>query len=329
MSDSNKRTRAARFGFVMSPEEKIIKARDNLSCYQQMQFPSDLAAYGFILNFQKFTFNAGSADGNTEFNPVNIKTEDSIILPIPSPLNQNYSVAIEDTKSGPFVQGAARLLASIADGTASGENSAGEIIKDLFGSGDDLDSDVGGAGRGVFKGIKTTGELLAKFRNNKIARKAGKTILGDAAFSTIEQALGSIYNPSNIAVFKGTPLRKHSLNWKLSPRNASETLELNKIISKIRRHMHASLEAIGTDGLFLQTYPDILQCALITPDKNQNIFYKPGLIQNLSVDHSGNEQTNFFAESGSPVQYDIKLEFMELDYITQEDFGDDYDGGIN
>ena len=283
----------------------------------------------FIINFQKFTFNAGSADGNTEFNPVNIKNEDSIILPIPSPLNQNYSVAIEDTKTGPFVQGAARLLASIADGTATGENDAGEILKDLFGTGNDLDSDVGGAGRGAFAGKNTAQAIYNTVTRNKVARKAGKTILGDAAFATIEQALGSIYNPSNIAVFKGTPLRKHSLNWKLSPRNAKETVQLNSIVSKIRRHMHASLEGIGDDGLFLQTYPDIIQCALITPDKNQNIFYKPGLIQNFVVDHSGNEQTNFFAESGSPVQYAIKLEFMELDYITQEDFGDDDDGGIN
>lgn len=329
MSNSNKRTRAARAGFVMSPEEKVNLSRNQFACYKQLQFPSDLAAYGFIMNFQKFTFNAGSADGNTEFNPVNIKTEDSIILPIPSPLNQNYSVSIEDTKTGPFIQGSARLLASIADGTATGENSAVEIISDLFGTGNDADSDVGGGARGAFAGISKGKDLLKALTGNKVARKAGKTILGDAAFATIEQALGSIYNPSNIAVFKGTPLRKHSLNWKLSPRNADETVQLNSIVSKIRRHMHASLEGIGDDGLFLQTYPDILQCALITPDKNQNIFYKPGLIQNFIVDHSGNEQTNFFAESGSPVQYDIKLEFMELDYITQEDFGDDDDGGIN
>jgi len=331
MSNSNRRTRAARAGFVMSPEEKVDFSRNQLASYQQLQFPSDLAAYGFIMNFQKFTFNAGSADGNTEFNPVNIKTEDSLILPIPSPLNQNYSVSIEDTKSGPFIQGAARLLASIADGTSAGndENSFGQIFGDLFGTGNDADSDLGGGARGVFKGAKTGAEIFSKLTTNKIGRKAGKTILGDAAFATIEQALGSIYNPSNIAAFKGTPLRKHSLNWKLSPRNADETVQLNRIVSKIRRHMHASLEAFGDDGLFLQTYPDILQCALITPDKNQNIFYKPGLIQNFSVDHSGNDQTNFFAESGSPVQYDIKLEFMEIDYITQEDFGYDDDGGIN
>ena len=94
MSDINKKTRAARAGFVMSPEEKVNLSRKQLASYNQLQFPSDLAAYGFIMNFQKFTFNAGSADGNSEYNPVNIKTENSIILPIPSPLNQNYSVLL-------------------------------------------------------------------------------------------------------------------------------------------------------------------------------------------------------------------------------------------
>ena len=328
MSDNNKKTRASRFGFVMSPEEKILKSRNNSSSYEQLQFPDDLAAYGFIMNFQEFSFNAGQSDGNTELNPTRIKTNDSIILPIPSPLNQNYSVAIEDTKTGPFVQAFAKLLSSYTSGNDDDPRGE-EILADLFGSGEDANANAGGAVRAgpkAAEALKTTYNALT---GNKLARTAGKTILGDSAFSAVEQALGSIYNPSNIAAFKGTPLRKHTLNWKLSPRNASETKSLNTIVSKIRRHMHASLEGVGTDGLFVQTYPDILQCALITPDINQNIFYKPGLIQNFIVDHSGNDQTNFFAETGSPVQYDIKLEFMELDYITREDFGDDVDGGIN
>lgn len=328
MSDINKKTRASRAGFVMSPEEKILKSRNDSSSYEQLQFPNDLAAYGFIMNFQEFSFNAGQADGNTEFNPTRIKTNDSIILPIPSPLNQNYSVAIEDTKTGPFVQAFAKTLAAYTSGNKDDPN-AGEILKNLFGSGQDADADSGGVVRaapGTAQSVKTAYSLLT---GSKVGRSAGKAILGDSAFAAVEQALGSIYNPSNIAAFKGTPLRKHTLNWKLSPRNASETKSLNTIVSKIRRHMHASLEGIGSDGLFVQTYPDILQCALITPDINQNIFYKPGLIQNFIVDHSGNDQTNFFAETGSPVQYDIKLEFMELDYITREDFGDDIDGGIN
>jgi len=327
MSDVNKKTRAARAGFVMSPEEKILKARNSLSCYEQMQFPSDLAAYGFIMNFQEFSFNAGQADGNTEFNPTNIQTKDSIILPIPSPLNQNYSVAIEDTKTGPFVQAFAKTLAAYTSGNEDDPN-ASQILQDLFGSGEDTDAAAGGISRAGPKAAAGVRQAYNLLTGSKLGRSAGKTILGDSAFSAVEQALGSIYNPSNIAAFKGTPLRKHSLNWKLSPRNASETSDLNRIVSTIRKHMHASLEGIGSDGLFVQTYPDILQCALITPDINQNIFYKPGLISNFLVDHSGNEQTNFFAETGSPVQYDIKLEFMELDYITREDFGDDLDGGI-
>jgi hypothetical protein len=328
MSDINKKTRASRAGFVMSPEEKMKESRKGLSSYEQLQFPSDLAAYGFIMNFQEFSFNAGQADGNTDLGPTRIQTNDSIILPIPSPLNQNYSVAIEDTKTGPFVQAFAKTLAAYTSGNENDPN-ASEIFGDLFGSGEDADADVGGAVRaapGTAKAVKQAYSLLT---GSKLGRSAGKAVLGDSAFSAVEQALGSIYNPSNIAAFKGTPLRKHSLNWKLSPRNAKETLALNTIVSKIRKRMHSSLEGIGSDGLFVQTYPDILQCALITPDVNQNIFYKPGLISNFLVDHSGNEQTNFFAETGSPVQYDIKLEFMEIDYITREDFGDDIDGGIN
>ena len=316
--------RSARANFVKSPEEKISEMREN-NTIDQLQFPSDLGAYGFIMNFQEFDFNAGqvgaSANGVKLATPVTISTKESIILPIPSPLQQAYGVAIEDTKTGPFVQAAARAIAASVATDPEADTDILNELRDTFGSDTQADSDQIGGTRAV-AGVR-------KLLGNKLGRKLSSTILSDSVFATLEQAVGSIYNPSNIAAFKGTPLRKHTLNWKLSPRNAAETITLNKIVSKIRKKMHASLAGTSDDGLFLQTYPDILQCALITPDKNQNIFYKPGLIQNFVVDHSGNEQTNFFAETGSPVQYDIKLEFMELDYITREDFGDDEDGGIN
>jgi len=319
--------RSARANFVKSPEEKISEMREK--GIDQLQFPSDLGSYGFIMNFQEFDFNAGQVgtsdgpNGTALANPVTISTKESIILPIPSPLQQAYGVAVEDVKSGPFMQTIARAVAAGTDtAIIDGEEvSVLDEIRSTFGNDVDADSDAFGALRGV------TG--LRNFLSKQAGRGLAAKILPDSAFTVLEQAVGSIYNPSNIAAFKGTPLRKHTLNWKLSPRNAAETITLNKIVSKIRKKMHASLEGTNEEGLFLQTYPDILQCALITPDENQNIFYKPGLIQNFIVDHSGNEQTNFFAETGSPVQYDIKLEFMELDYVTREDFGSDEDGGVD
>ena len=300
---------------VKSPKEKIKDARKK-GTLTQLQFPQDLGAFAFVINFQKYSYVPNDQ------NPLKIDTEESILLPLPANLSQDYRADIKQSSLGALGQATALAFSeddkSLKDESDQGimgmlSNIGGKLsdfsgIDDLgsLKPGEDTLSDVGGLARGL----------------QQIPKLAGRALLPDFAVTGLEAGLGNIFNPVNIASFKGNPIRTHDLNWKLIPRNKSESETLNKIVKIIRYKMHSTLEGIGegTEGQLIQQYPDIISCALITPDVNNSIFYKPGLISDFSVNHSGKGDLNFFNETHSPVNYDIKLKFSELDFITRGDF---------
>lgn len=304
-----------RTSFAKPPKEKIKEAREK-GTLTQLQFPQDLGAFAFVINFQKYTYAPG------DIGPLKITTEDSILLPLPANLSQDYRADIKQAGIGAIGQATALAFSeadkNLKDVSETGlRNMLGSIggkLSDFSGvdrpqsfgdlvPGDDLLSDVGGLVRGL-------------------TQISGRALLPEFVLTGLEAGLGNVFNPVNIAAFKGNPIRTHDLNWKLIPRNKNESETLNKIVKKIRYKMHSKLEGIGQgeDGQIIQQYPDIVSCALITPDVNNSIFYKPGLISDFSVNHSGKGDLNFFNETHSPVNYDIKLKFSELDFITRDDF---------
>lgn len=304
-----------RSGFVKPPKETMEDIRGKKLV--QMQFPSDIGAYGFVINFQEYRYQPDDTN-----DPLKIKTKESILLPIPTNLGQQYSASIKEERLGVIGQAVALGFSEIdrsLDDAETGFFKSGENILNQLnttaGIGDGVSlskDDVGDSAVGILRGVA---QIPA------IARRA---LLPEFALSAVEAGFGNIYNPNNIAAFKGNPIRTHDLNWKLIPRNKKESETLNKIVKTIRHKMHSTLEGLGegTEGTFIQNYPDIIQCALITPDINNSIFYKPGLISDFAVEHAGKGDLNFFNDTGSPVNYDVKIKFTELDFITRKDFED-------
>lgn len=297
------------FAKIKTPAEKIKK--NKLGGLTQLTYPEDLGAYGFVINFQEYSYTVDNAQ------PLKIDTKESIILPLPEKLGQDYTASIKDEELNPLGQLIATTVADDFavpnDGTIVGAvegsvDAAGSAFNDVVGDKNSLFDDPAKVGSGIFRGLNQAAKLLKK------------RVAPDFAVSAVEAGAGNIYNPANISAFKGTPVRKHKLNWKLIPRNKSESAKLTQIIQLIRRKMHSQLAGLDGEGEFLQEYPDIISCALITPDINNSIFYKPGLISKFNVDHTGQSGLNFFQGTGSPVEYNLNLEFSELDFITRDDF---------
>lgn len=298
-----------RSGLIKSPAEKI--KNNKIGGLTQLTYPEDLGAYGFVMNFQEYTYKVDTSQ------PLQIKTKESIILPLPEKLGQDYGASIKDEELNPLGQLIAKTvnnnITNPGDGTLQGTaqqayDAGVDSFRDVVGDAGKITEDAGETASGMFRALNLAGRLISK----KVAP--------DFVVSAIEAGAGNIYNPANIAAFKGTPIRKHKLNWKLIPRNKSESARLNQIVQLIRRKMHSQLKGLGDEAELFQEYPDILMCALITPDINNSIFYKPGLVSKFSVDHSGQSGLNFFQGTGSPVEYNISLEFSEIDFITRDDF---------
>ena len=315
------------------PVDNIIERKKQKAKVGQMKFPSDLGQYSMLLNFQEYKF---LSDREGELEQISLK--DSIQLPLPANLEQAYNIEV-DSKSavGPIVEAALKGVIDVADeGLFEGSlfSGFGEAL-----GGEDAQSNLKNA-VGVVARESASPVVSALEADRKVQQKAGnaqtaetKAKRGGRAMrglavavglpkslaTGVEASLGAIYNPVLAATFKGVPLRGHSFNWKLIPRNAQESANLNGIVRKIRHSMHPDLTGLLENGGFILEYPNIVTPVLLMPDNDQNIFYKPGLITNFKVTH-GKDQKAFFGQTGNPVVYDIQLDYTELDIITKEDF---------
>ena len=315
------------------PVDNIIERKKQKAKVGQMKFPSDLGQYSMLLNFQEYKF-LSDREGDLE----QISLKDSIQLPLPANLEQAYNIEVDSKSSvGPIVEAALKGVIDVSDkglfegslfsgfGEALGGEDAQSNLTDAVGT-------VARQGASpVVTALEADQKLQQKTGNaetkNTKGTRAGRAMRGLAVAvglpkslaTGVEASLGAIYNPVLAATFKGVPLRGHSFNWKLIPRNAQESANLNEIVRKIRHSMHPDLTGLQDSGGFILEYPNIVTPVLLMPDNDQNIFYKPGLITNFKVTH-GKDQKAFFGQTGNPVVYDLQLDYTELDIITKEDF---------
>lgn len=300
------------------PVKEVIKGGKEDQLLLQMQYPSDLGQYKFLMQFSKYKFVSGR-EGNFE----KVETSKSIAFPLPTNLNQDYTLNINsDLNIGAIQQQGVRALQ-----TALEEGNTDGIVDNYFqgilGSAEDgnINGTDDAVGSGAKAGVKGLSTIVPKMgAKGLMASKVVATIAPKNLVSAVEAGLGNIFNPVLAATFKGPNLRVHNFEWRVVPKNAKETATLNSIIRKIRRAIHPSMVGlINDDGNLAMEYPDICTCALLMPGTDQNIFYKPAMVSSFKVDHNEGGLA-FFQKSGNPVSYKISMIMTELDVVTREDF---------
>lgn len=298
-----------------APPAQIIGRKKQDRNFAQYQFPSDLHAYQFLMNFKEYKFVSDRGDGELE----TIELKDSIALPLPEQINQAYGIDVKQQSLGPIVEAGVRAISgegldALGGILGNNEEALNEVDQTLAGI-----ASSQGVQSGISAGIRTSGENAAANKTAKGGTSGGpkatpakasplkrgaaamlKSILPEPVVTGLEASFGALYNPALAATFKGVPLRSHNFSWKLVPRNEEESKTLNQIIRKIRKAIHPSLSGIFENGALMQTYPHICEVALVIPDNDQNIFYKPALVTSFNVDHS-KERLAFFADRKSVV----------------------------
>ena len=298
------------------PVQETVRKKKSAQIFDMMQFPSDLGQYQFLMQFQKYKFTSGR-EGSLEL----VDTNKSIAFPLPVRLSQEYSINTKsDVEIGTMTEAALRTLQETISQDVNQPGLFSNLKDSFLGTGEDSDFET--TAGGVAKGSAKAVGLAASAGKVGIAGKAAATFLPKNLVTGIEAALGGIYNPVLASAFKGVNIRVHQFEWRMIPRNEAESATLNNIIRKIRKAIHPSLQGVtGQGGGALMDYPDIITCALLLPDNDQNIFYKPAIISSFKVDHNEGNLA-FFQGSGNPVTYNIKMTMSEMDVITREDFED-------
>jgi hypothetical protein len=264
------------------------------------QYPRNIGKYFVKLKFSEYTRTTPQAVSTIEekFN-LNINEQATGVIGAGADIIQNAAAGGGGLTESLTKNGAALGYSMLADkGAASLVSGAGSVIGGAVGA----IPFGGGVGNAIDKAGSGLGSLIG------------------AAAPVAGSYLGSIPNPHMAVFFNGTSMRKHQFEWTFNPRNEKESLDIQKIISKLKAN---SLPAFSPLGTAVLQYPFLCQIELEPWHSKEQDFikYKPALLQEVSVNYSPNGIPSFFEGTNLPTFIRLSLSFIETEYFTANDFG--------
>jgi hypothetical protein len=245
---------------------------------QVMQYPQQIGKYFIKLHFREYTRTAPQAK-------LNLGDGDTIVLPVPSRLEENFNINVNQRPLG------------------------------IYGAGADLLNAYSSKGGGEFHLEDSIGALAYSF-----AAMIAESNIGESSVAAAGQFIGAIPNPHMATIFSGVDMREHSFEWKFAPRNKEESAKLKEIVNSLRKN---SLPTFSTTGTAALQYPHLCIIDLYpwAASDDPLMKFKPALLKSVSVNYSPNGIPSFFAGTNLPTFVSISLRFVETEYFTGEDFG--------
>jgi hypothetical protein len=260
----------------------------NRDVFEVLTYPQDIGKYFIKFSFQSYVKEAALKIAKDE--PTFV-----VIFPIPTNLNENFSVSYNDAKLGPVLGAAVQTVTNVAMGQQA------LMSKDTGASAADAAYVVGRSA--AIKG----GEKLG--------------ISGETLSANIDKATGVVPNPHLAAIFQDIGLRTHSFTFRFSPKNKQEADLLKKIIKTIKRRMlpgTARSAESSTGPLF--SFPDVVDISF-GPEKDAPYFIQRSVLESMTVNYAPNGTPAFFKD-GSPTDIEIGLNFKEIRVVTRNDYKD-------
>ena len=260
----------------------------NRDVFEVFTYPQDIGKYFIKFSFQSYVKEAALKFAKDEPTVV-------IIFPIPSNLNENFSVTYNDAKLGSVTGAAVQTATNIATGkqaTFSKETGA------------------------------TTGDA-AYVAGRALAIKGGEKmgLSGETLSANIDKATGVVPNPHLAAIFQDIGLRTHSFTFRFSPKNKQEADLLKRIVKTIKKRMlpgTARSAESSTGPLF--SFPDVVDISF-GPEKDAPYFIQRSVLESMTVNYAPNGTPAFFKD-GSPTDIEIGLNFKEIRVVTRNDYND-------
>lgn len=286
---------------LITPVDSIMENnRRNNTEVSSLRFPQDLGAHAMILNFKDYTYGGGTVQNSV--------TSGSIALPLPKSLQDNYSPNIKDAELG--IIGAA--TADAASAIINGPNPIRVNINDIMQQ------------NGNFGTVASNAAAAMRYFT-----RAGLGSIAPDVGMGIDAATGTAVNPQQTILFDGVALKSFTFEWSFSPKNASESETLRKIINTIRA---ASLPAYaspfgaapntGTSlSRGLLKFPKMVDIMLVGVDSSYFVQYKTGMITQLTVDYTPNGVAMYKGETGArPSFVNISMSMKEAAIHTRDDY---------
>lgn len=172
-----------------------------------------------------------------------------------------------------------------------------------------------GEGKGQREQVAKAFEQGKSIKMGEAAYYGARTVMGlsDTVGSAADKATGAVLNPYQAMMFQGVNLRSHSFSYRFSPNSQREHDTLKRIVHEFRSRMHPE----KTKLLYL--FPDVVDIKFGMADGDP-YFFKKCFLESMTVNHNPQGTPSFFADSRSPVEMELTLNFKEIEAITREDF---------
>ena len=232
------------------------------------------------------------------------RTTDSIVLYMPPAILNNTAALYKEVELGGNL------------GEAAGR------VKSLMNRGEGLS--MGTAAEGI-RGF--SGQLTAMMERSLL--KVGSQIIGGDMLAAYDKISNRAMNNFLETTFTGVGFRKFSYNWKFSPKNPKEVIEVNNIIKTFRFHMLPELPKDTRFGRYYVVPSEFDIFYMFRGDENQ-WFNKlvTSVLVNMDVNYTPNQYQTFRPIDGytgaPPTEIDMKLDFMETKLITKSDVLEGY-----
>ena len=227
------------------------------------------------------------------------RTTDSIVLYMPPAIINNTAALYKEVELGGNLGEAAGRIAKLQ---SRGEGLSMGVVADGI--------------RGF------SGQLAAMMERSLL--KVGSQIIGGDMLAAYDKISNRAMNNFLETTFTGVGFRKFSYNWKFSPKNPKEVIEVNNIIKTFRFHMLPELPKDVRFGRYYVVPSEFDIFYMFRGDENQ-WFNKlvTSVLVNMDINYTPNQYQTFRPIDGytgaPPTEIDMKLDFMETKVITKAD----------
>jgi len=334
---------------MASPLAKLEGNGSNTDIAHQgrLRFPRDVESLGHFMRIGIFKRTRSPAGGGLGTLRGNGGSKDemlnSIILPMPANLSTSHGAEYQNSDLGPLGESIASGVSALSDTTikAMGKK-AGAMLSngmDSLAQGtalNDMAATIGSGVDAVFssdtyvKAAKAAQNVAGGIANKAIA--TGLKMAPDSIKAGVAAAHGVAANPHRVILFQGVSFREFQFSYKLSPRSATESIEIKKIIYLLKKHMHPNVKGIfGGDGTIgsrdFLTYPEMFKIQFSNPEFL--FLMKPLILKQFAVNYHPQGYPAYTRDETwdvtAPSEVEITMTFAEMDMLDQDWIDKEYE----
>ena len=251
-------------------------------------FPEKLGVHQMLMQFVNYSFDPDTTS--------TAATEYSLAFPIPvTGMIDKHELRYNSTDLGTMGAGAASMTSKILENF----DASGKPAKSTAGK-EKVD----------FKALVSDGIKAG-------AAIGRSTLLSNEIGGGVDQALGNTVNPHVALLFQGVNLKTFTFTWKFAPDNLAQSIELKKIIKKIKSLIYPDFVGANGGNLYLK-YPS--QVDLFYMGSSDHLHYfKRASCTSMEVNYAP-DGAAFMEKQGAPAVVDITMTFQESEIWTGGDF---------